>query len=207
MTAYLQVWGESGPSVVPLLGDRAVIGRDGANDIALGSDKTVSRVHAVLQRYASGWTLRDLGSANGTLLNGQAATAERALRPGDEITVGATRLIFRTDADAGTFGGRTVVITERAPEITRRERDVLVELCRPLGGPGQFTQPASIQAIADALVVSRAAVTFHLDNLYAKFNITAGGGAGRRVQLANAALSSGAISRADLRGPDSAVGA
>jgi pSer/pThr/pTyr-binding forkhead associated (FHA) protein len=196
MDAYLQIWGAASPEAIPIAGERTVIGRDDSNDVVLADDMAASRVHAVIERYPAGWTIRDLGSANGTYVNGDRLAAEQALRPGDEIRVGATSLVFR-DRLAGE-GDRTVTVTDAPPAITRRERDVLVELCRPLLGPGQFAQPASVTGIADALVVSRAAVSFHLDNLYAKFQI-AGRGAARRAELANAALNSGAITRGDLR--------
>lgn len=199
MGAYLQIWGDAGGEVVPLEGDRIVVGRDPTNDVVLASDPTVSRVHAVLERYPSGWTIRDLGAANGTFVNGELLAAERALRPGDEVRVGATQLVFRVQTGGEReLPDRTIAISDEPPELTRRERDVLVELCRPLVVPGQFAHPATVAEIARVLVVSRAAVTFHLDNLYEKFGI-AGQGTSRRVDLANAALASGAVRRAELR--------
>jgi ATP/maltotriose-dependent transcriptional regulator MalT len=82
--------------------------------------------------------------------------------------------------------------------LTRRERDVLVVLCRPLLSGDPFTEPASIREIAGALIVSDAAVKQHLANLFDKFGIVEGDR--RRVRLANAALSSGAVSLSDLHG-------
>ena len=73
-------------------------------------------------------------------------------------------------------------------------------LCRPLLGSDLFTEPSSIRAVSEALVVSQAAVKQHLVRLYDKFDI-ADGGERRRVQLANAALMRGAVSLADLRDP------
>ncbi len=77
------------------------------------------------------------------------------------------------------------------------ERDVLVALCRPLLTGDAFTEPASIRAIAAELVVSEAAVKQHLSRLYVKFDVVQG--ERRRVQLANAAVSTGAVKLSDLR--------
>lgn len=61
-----------------------------------------------------------------------------------------------------------------------------------------FTEPASLREIAAALVVSEAAVEQHLLRLYAKFEITPGGGS-RRGRLANEAVRRRAVTLADLR--------
>ena len=81
--------------------------------------------------------------------------------------------------------------------LTRREREVLVALCQPLLAGDPFTEPASTRLIAAELAVSDAAVKQHLANLFDKFAI--GEGERRRVRLANAALSTGAVSLSDLR--------
>ena len=57
------------------------------------------------------------------------------------------------------------------PELTRRERDVLAALCRPALESDVFTEPASVRQIAEALVVTEAAVKQHLMHLYDKFGI------------------------------------
>ena len=64
---------------------------------------------------------------------------------------------------------------EQDPVLTRREREVLVELCRPRGRGAAFTEPAATREIAAALFVTEAAVKQHLLRLYDKF-----GFAGRR---------------------------
>jgi tetratricopeptide (TPR) repeat protein len=88
---------------------------------------------------------------------------------------------------------------KKLPELTRRERDVLVALCRPLARGAAFTEPASIHDVADALGVSEAAVKQHLTHLYDKFGIFEGEER-RRVRLANVALSEGAVPRESLDG-------
>ena len=59
------------------------------------ADDTVSRRHAELRRQAIGWTLRDLGSTNGTWLNGARISGDVRVVDGDEIRLGAMPLIVR----------------------------------------------------------------------------------------------------------------
>jgi hypothetical protein len=75
-----------------LSGDRLVIGRLDECDIHL-QDANVSREHAALVSDGAGWTLEDLGSTNGTLLNGQPISRAR-LVDGDVIQLGVSELIY-----------------------------------------------------------------------------------------------------------------
>jgi FHA domain len=194
MSGYLEVWTPAGRELVPLEAGRLTLGSDPANDLALTADPTLSRLHAVLERYEAGWCVRDLDSRNGTFVNGQRIWSERPLRTGDELRVGAIRLVYRGD-DPGGPGTQS---SEPAPELTRREREVLLVLCRTVLAGEAFTEPTSIREIADALVVTEAAVKQHLGHLYDKFGIH-GGGERRRVRLANEALRRGAVTMAGLR--------
>ena len=194
MGGYLEVWTPAGRELVSLEAGRLTLGTDPANDLALPADPTLSRLHAVLERYEAGWCVRDLGSRNGTFVNGQRIWSERSLRPGDELRVGATRLVYRGEEP----GGAGTQASEPAPELTRREREVLLVLCRTVLAGEAFTEPASIREIAEALVVTEAAVKQHLAHLYDKFGIQ-GGGERRRVRLANEALRCGAVTMAGLR--------
>ena len=198
MGAYLELWTAAGRELVALEGGRLTLGADAANDLVLAADPTLSRLHAVLERYGAGWCVRDLDSRNGTFVNGLRVWRERPLRAGDELRVGATRLVYRSDQPT-SGGGQGTQASEPAPELTRREREVLVVLCGTVLGGAAFTEPASIREIAEVLVISEAAVKQHLAHLYAKFAITEGGGERRRVQLANAALGRGAVTMAGLR--------
>ncbi len=162
-----------------------------SNDVVVDADG-VSRVHAVFERFGDTWCVRDLGSRNGTFVNGDRIIGERALHSGDEILLGRLRLLFR-----GPAGGKETAAIAQPPPLTQRERDVLLALCRPLLTGDAFTEPASIRAIAAELVVSEAAVKQHLSRLYDKFDVGAHGER-RRVQLANAAVARGAVKLGDL---------
>jgi DNA-binding NarL/FixJ family response regulator len=193
LAGYLEAW-NPGPELVPLGGDRVTIGKDPSNDIVLASDPTVSRLHAVIERFPSGWCLRDLGSRNGTFVNGERILSERVLHGGDEIRAGQTRLVYRIE-DAPQ-----VTATQAAqppPPLTARERDVLLALCTPLLAGSLFTEPASVRDVAESLVVTEAAVRQHLLHLYEKFGVA--DSSRRRMHLANEAITRGAVTVADLR--------
>lgn len=75
---------------VPVTGP-VVIGRSPGADIVIGDD-FVSGRHARVAPDGDGLVLEDLGSTNGTLLNGERVVRPQPLRPGDAVTVGDVRL-------------------------------------------------------------------------------------------------------------------
>ena len=87
------------------------------------------------------------------------------------------------------------------PGITRREREVLIALCRPAASAELFVEPASVREIASLLAVSEAAVKQHLLKLYAKFAID-DCDERRRVVLAREAMRRDVVTVGDLRGSD-----
>ncbi len=92
MAAELHVLsGERAGLVVALSGAECTVGRhpDSALRFAAQAEQGVSARHALLLRDGAGWRLRDLGSTNGTWLNGRRMAAEAALRDGDRIAFGA----------------------------------------------------------------------------------------------------------------------
>ncbi|MFJ8252692.1 DUF1707 and FHA domain-containing protein [Streptomyces sp. NPDC094466] len=80
------------PGPYPLL-----IGRDPANGLRLNHE-TVSRLHAELSGQNGRWVLRDLGSTNGTCVNGQRLVGSIPVRDGDQVSFG--RMSFRLTAPA-----------------------------------------------------------------------------------------------------------
>jgi DNA-binding transcriptional ArsR family regulator len=196
MPAYLEVWRPEGTELVPLETARVSVGRAESNDVAGPTDGKASRLHAVFERLPGGWCVRDLSSRNGTFVNGKRVDRDQPIYPGDEIRVGDIRLVYRAERT-----GQTAVVTgaaEQPPELTRRERDVLLALFRPALSGEVFTEPASTSEIARALSVSEPAVKQHLLKLYDKFGIYETGER-RRVRLANEALRRGAVTLAEVR--------
>jgi DNA-binding CsgD family transcriptional regulator len=192
--ATIEIWAVGGIRRADLVGGRVTVGKGTGNDIVL-EDPTVSRLHASLEEFAEGWCVTDLGSSNGTFVNGNRIWGAHRLRHGDEIRVGRSKLLFRSSSDAAASRTES---EEGPPVLTGRERDVLVVLCRPLLARDLFTEPASIKEIAAELVVSEAAVKQHLANLFQKFALGADL-SHRRTHLANAAIRRGAVTLADLR--------
>jgi pSer/pThr/pTyr-binding forkhead associated (FHA) protein len=179
----------------PLGAERTTVGKAPENDICLAEDPTASHLHAILERFPAGWCVTDLDASNGTWVNGERIWSSRRLRPGDEIRLGQSRLIFR---DALTADGTQTEAEDAPPTLTTRERDVLVALCRPLLDRDMFTEPAPTRSIPEQLVITQAAVKQHLANLYDKFGVPATD-SNRRARLANEALRRGAVSLTQLR--------
>ena len=75
--------------------DKSVIriGRVAEMDIQI-DDVSVSRRQAEIQQDGAGWVVRDIGSSNGTFVNGERVAGDRALKAGDEIAFGQFSLFF-----------------------------------------------------------------------------------------------------------------
>ena len=86
------------PLVRFAIGDVATLGRASECEIQL-VDTELSRRHAQLRRRDDGWVLEDLGSRNGTRVDGVPAAGEVALRPGAVIALGSHRLVFEPPVD------------------------------------------------------------------------------------------------------------
>jgi hypothetical protein len=84
-----------GERTVPLASDTVTVGRLADCDVVV-KDKGASRKHAQLRLRDGVWSLTDLGSTNGTRLNGQTVQS-RELTDGDKITIGTTVIEFRRD--------------------------------------------------------------------------------------------------------------
>ncbi|MCT7356455.1 FHA domain-containing protein [Streptomyces sp. 15-116A] len=80
----------------PASGHPLRIGRDPANGLRLNHE-TVSRVHAELRHQGGMWVLRDLGSTNGTTVNGRRVIGAAVVREGDQIGFG--RITYRLAAN------------------------------------------------------------------------------------------------------------
>ena len=106
-----QYYGPSGASAStpplsfpPGRGGRFTIGRTRDCDLRL-SDLSVSRLHAELVRNGAGWLLSDLGSHNGTRLNGWLVRETVPVRGGDRVQFGSVTFILRDDPQGPALSG------------------------------------------------------------------------------------------------------
>jgi pSer/pThr/pTyr-binding forkhead associated (FHA) protein len=92
------------------------IGRSSGNEVCL-PDSWCSSFHASIFPSARGYAVKDMGSKNGTRLNGERVSGERDLKRGDEIVIGSTHILFdraRTPKEASDSATLTnTVISER----------------------------------------------------------------------------------------------
>lgn len=88
--------GPTGSRRLVVEGSRSVrVGRAREAELSLPEDPMLSRLHFLVQSDDEGGRIRDLGSANGTFVNGQRLVADRRLRDGDEIRAGRTRIVVQ----------------------------------------------------------------------------------------------------------------
>jgi hypothetical protein len=185
-TPFLRV--EDNGEVISLRGEVTTVGRGRGVDIRL-DDPSVSRLHAELVRRGPYVYVVDLGlSRNGTRVNGR-PIARRVLSEGDVLSFGTARCriggLPQEDLEEAQLRRAS------APDLTRREVDVLTALCRPALSDEAFAMPATAHEIATDLVVTEAAVKQHLLRLYQKFRVPEG--PNRRTRLANEVVALGLV--------------
>ena len=109
-------------SVVELNRLRTTIGRSARNDLCV-EDPFASRLHAEVKRRGDSYFISDLGSANGTLMNGNRLTVPLQLGDGDIIRIGETEIEFSERADTSPSRSRTSILLSDSnlnsmPEMT-----------------------------------------------------------------------------------------
>ncbi|HEX2697866.1 MAG TPA: FHA domain-containing protein [Anaerolineales bacterium] len=105
MAAQFQFVMRSGPTpgaTFSLEGDQLVIGRDSSSGVAI-NDAEVSRKHARLTFQGGKYVIEDLGSTNGTFVNGQRLASPTVLKSGDVVSLGEQIVLMyeALSADAG----------------------------------------------------------------------------------------------------------
>jgi hypothetical protein len=185
---------KDGQLIVPLDARRTrlTLGRDRANDVALGWDHQVSRVHAELEKVGRDWTLSDDGlSRNGTFVNGSRMAGRRRLKDGDCLRLGRTVIVFAAPdrrSDTATMVSGPAVVTD---DLTPMQRRILAALCRPLVEAGGIAAPASNREIADAVHLSVEGVKGQLRTLADRFGVGELPQNQKRLELAERAFRAG----------------
>jgi sigma-B regulation protein RsbU (phosphoserine phosphatase) len=106
--------GQSTP--IKLAGRRVALGRSATNDLSFPEDNGLSRQHLVFERDDAGWRVVDVGSKNGTVVNGRRIDGPTPLKPGDQILAGHLTVVF--DSPSRKFE-RTVVVFDGREERAR----------------------------------------------------------------------------------------
>ena len=121
MASQYQLIMRSGPTpgaAYNLEGDQLTIGRDATNDITI-NDAEISRRHARLTFQGGKYVLEDLGSTNGTFVNGQRLAGPRVLKAGEVVSFGEQIILVYevTNIDAGA-----TMVSPRAAAVPSVER-------------------------------------------------------------------------------------
>ena len=175
-------------------GDRLTLGRAPTNRIVV-HDERASRFHAEIAATASGWSIRDLGSRNGTLVGGDPVTVERPLGPGDVITIGRFTItvcrgdpgeepVDEADPEGGTATGEMSPDLERwhASITHRRARSRLLDDIRESAGTAPRVGRAAAELCRLAFAMGRAADSRAVASL-ALESAARGAGASRGIVL------------------------
>src|SRR5690348_17229811 len=80
--------------------ERYRLGRSAGNELSFPFDPKLSREHLVFERSTEGWIVRDLGSRNGTQINGAPLTQATQLRPGDRIMAGHLTICYGSQKES-----------------------------------------------------------------------------------------------------------
>ena len=108
---------------------QTIVGRDADCDVPLAS-RSVSRRHAIVEKTADGWFLRDLGSANGTFLGEERVTGAPLL-PGAALRFGDVEALFEIEAKETTSAERLISSLSIPP--VRKARPVAVFVVTTVG--------------------------------------------------------------------------
>jgi len=120
---------------VPLDRDRISLGRSSANELCYPDDAGLSRQHLALVRDPAGngqWHVEDLGSKNGTLLNGKRIDKAAPFKSGDRISAGHLTIEF-ADAAPAAADSNTVVFVEHNESVSSASTTVVQSLDGVLG--------------------------------------------------------------------------
>ena len=144
MASQFQLIMRSGPTpgaAFTLEGDQISIGRDSTNNVVI-NDAEVSRHHARLNFQGGKYVLEDLGSTNGTFVNGQKLSGPRVLKSGEVVSFGEQiMLVF----EAITMDAGATMVSPRAAAVPSVPRPATPPPAPPPAPPTEYagSVPAS----------------------------------------------------------------
>jgi phosphoserine phosphatase RsbU/P len=113
--------------------DRITLGRSSANELSYPDDIGLSRQHLAIAGREGKWTVEDLGSKNGTLLNGVRIEKVMPFLPGDRVSAGHLTIEF---AGPGQAHQNTVMFVENKEQFSKSATTVVASLGAVLGSQG-----------------------------------------------------------------------
>ena len=144
MAAQYQFVMRSGPTVgktYPLDAQEVSIGRDAVNIIAI-NDAEISRRHARMELRGSAYVIQDLGSTNGTFVNGTRISGMQVLNPGDTVAFGeGIVLVYEAVVD----NNATILSAKAPPATLQSPAPVSIPAPRPTPIPAPMPAPAPIR--------------------------------------------------------------
>jgi len=111
--------------------ERITLGRSSANELSYPDDIGLSRQHLAIAGREGRWTVEDLGSKNGTLLNGNRIEQTMPFKPGDRISAGHLTIEFAGAAGSGSQN--TVMFVDDAGSFSKSATTVVASLDGVLG--------------------------------------------------------------------------
>jgi len=132
-------------SVLRLDADSYRVGRAPTNQLSFPGVEGLSREHLVIEYVGDHWVARDLGSTNGSLVNGERISEPRVLHSGDRITAGRVSLVYRENEEPAA---NNVVFTDE--ESTTADVTTIAESLKGLTAEGNEQSNRHMQAIITA---------------------------------------------------------
>lgn len=125
----------------PLEGDQLTIGRDSSNSVAI-NDAEVSRRHSRLSFQGGKYVIEDLGSTNGTFVNGQRLAGPVVLKAGDVVSLGE-QIVLMYDA-VNMDPGATVVVSRKPTRVEPPPAQVSAPIYASTPAPSPYAPPPPV---------------------------------------------------------------
>jgi pSer/pThr/pTyr-binding forkhead associated (FHA) protein len=136
------------------------IGREASNAIAI-NDAEISRKHSQLVAQGGKYVLTDLGSTNGTFVNGQRLTGQHVLQPGEVISLGEQiSLLFEAitavDPNATMLSSKPPVVAPRPqpqPQVQVQPQPVAYAGQSPVGPSPVYVAPPPVEKKSNSMMI------------------------------------------------------